>query len=696
MGGPLAYKESKSTKEDRDLLVKCEGFFRVALDHPTWRSWRENAKKCFEYKEGEQWTAEEKGVLKDRNQPPSVNNQISVTINRLVGQFVKIKTRIGYRGRNYPQDEQGAQALTDIFLYIRQNSNLEFEERDMAEDGFTSGFGVLETYVTFGDDFQPEVKIRCEDPFTIFPDPYSRRYDCDEDAQYICRAKWVDVDEAKELYPEKASELGAMITDNFPGLLGGVDTFKNETYVDKERNRIRLVEVRWKEKRRESICLFGDGTIVNKDTLILAEPNGATRKITKAELNQLKNAGLPYHELDRLTSPIHVVIFAGGILLDHKETNNKYFGFIPYFVHRKKNGEPYSLVLLALPMQDQINKRESKALHLLNTNQAIFQANSVADKAELAIEKAKPDGMLEVRNIEQFRLERNVELAATQFNMHNQAKEDFRRITGINPDAMGEASEVRSGVGIARKVAMTDLIIAPIYDNLRRTRILLARNILELVQKYYTKPKLFYITDSFEKVKTIALNQDGQSIKQGIYDVVAEDMPDVTTLQQEQYQILMQTLPQILPFGPGWARFAVQLSDLRNKDDIIKQIEQQSQPPPTEPKVAVSAQLDALTAPERAFFYQKMGNPQLAQWLIQANVPTTAELKAKGDAGKESGKAEATMLKTATDLAKAKEQMSNEREKHQLDMEKTRLDVQAAAAKAAIAQQGGPNGGQRT
>ena len=161
-----SYTRKSDKTPDKDLLVKLDGFFRSALDHPTWISWRTDAVKCFKYKEGDQWTTEELGVLSDRGQAPSVNNQISVTINRLVGQFVKFKTRLAFRGRNAPQDEPLAQAYTDIFRFIAQNSDLEYEEREMADDGFTAGFGVLETQVVFGEDHKPEILIKHEDVST--------------------------------------------------------------------------------------------------------------------------------------------------------------------------------------------------------------------------------------------------------------------------------------------------------------------------------------------------------------------------------------------------------------------------------------------------------------------------------------------------------------------------------------------------
>jgi hypothetical protein len=314
----------------------------------------------------------------------------------------------------------------------------------------------------------------------------------------------------------------------------------------------------------------------------------------------------------------------------------------------------------------------------------VYQSNAIPDVDKFAEEKAKPDGMLEVRNIEQIKIERNLELATTQFSMHNQAKEDFRRITGINPDALGEPSEVRSGVGIARKVAMTDLIVAPIFDNLRRTRVGLAKNVLELVQKYYTEPKVFEITDDLNQTKVVTLNQKADDIKQRIYDVVVDEVPDIATLQQEQAQMLAQTLPAILPFGVGWAELLIQMSDLRNKDDLIKRMKAITQPPPLEPKVAISAQLDNLTAPERAFFYQKMGSPELAQAIIQMNPPPTALLEEQANAGEAQAKMEGDAAKMKMDMAGKQADLHMKGQSHSMDMQAKREKMDMDREKAAM------------
>ena len=647
---------------EQEKLAQLDRHFSTALDHPTWVSWRQNAETCFKYKEGDQWTAAEKAELKKRGQPEAVNNQISVTVNRMVGQFVKQKVRIGYRGRNTPQDDPVANTLSDLFLFIRQNNALEFEEREMAEDGFTGGFGVLETYITFNDMLEPEIKVRAESPFNVFPDPFSRRYDWNEDASYILRAKWLDLDEAKALWPDKAGQIESMYNNANEKSISS-DSFRRENYVDTNHRRIRIVEDYYKQRERK------------------------TKKIGD-------------REIVRVEETIYAATFTAGILFEDKKRDEKLFPFIPYFVTRRQDGEPYSLVWIGLPMQDAINKRESKSIHLLNNNRAFYEQGAVTNKADFAVEVARADGQVELNRgyFDKFKVDEHTDIGQIHFQQGQANIQDFRRIVGVNPDAFGERSEVRSGVGIARKQAMTDIIVAPIFDNLRRTRQILAKAILELIQNYYTEPKIFSITDDLNKTKAITLDaQSIQAMKQATYDVVVDDLPDVTTIQEEQMQIIATTLPQILPFGPFWVKTLLQMSEIRNKEELIKQIEQQSGPPPADPKISVSLQWAELTPPEKASFALKMGMQELAQAEIQqpsqpahivkaqvelqkeqlANQPNPAELQ------KEQFKAQADMAKTKmglqADMAKTKMDLAAKREGFRLDQAKAAMEMKQAA-----------------
>lgn len=245
---------------------------------------------------------------------------------------------------------------------------------------------------------------------------------------------------------------------------------------------------------------------------------------------------------------------------------------------------------------------------------------------------------------------------------------------------MGEKSEVRSGIGIARKQAMTDLIIAPVFDNFRRSRIILAKVILGLIKQYYTDEMMFYITDDLNASRTVKLNTNSteqQRLKEGIFDIIVDEMPDITTMQQEQFEMLAQMLPAILPFGPFWVKKLIQLSDLKNKDEVIKEIETMSGPPPPDPKITVALQWAELDPMEKATFAEKMGMNELAMYEAQAGSEPAHITKTKADMTKEMIKSKNDSMKAEMDMAKSVMDINHKRESHMMDMEKNRKDNNA-------------------
>jgi hypothetical protein len=679
--------EKKSKTPEDEALVRLESFWEAAMSDPSQEEWRTKiAVPCINYKEGLQYTEAELKELAIRKQPPTVNNQVKVTLDRVIGQYVKSKSRVHFKGRNDPDSKIG-DGLSNLFRFIAQNNELEFEEQDMFDDGVTTGFGVLEVAIEYDEMYQPEILIQHEDALHVFYDPKSRRYNWNKDALFVGRWKWVDLEEAKQMFPDKAKELAQTFNSVAnEGSVSGVDALQNfNIHVDKDRKLIRLIEIQYKTRKSEKIVVTRSRGVI------------PLAKIPADTLKKLRAAGEIVREDSRMADVINTGTFSGGILLENKETPRKFFSLVPFFVGRKKNGAPYSFIFHGLPLQDAINKRESKALHLLTVNQAVFEEGAVADETALAENISKPDGQVKLNpgHYEKFRLEKNVDLAVTQMNFHQSSIQDFRRVTGVNPDAMGEKSEIRSGVGISKKIAQTELIIAPVFNALRRTRVILAKNVLDLIQIYYTQEKIFQITDDLNQTKAIALTADNfEHIKQSRYDVVVDEVPDLATSREEQTAMLGDILPRVLPFGPFWARIMIKGSNIPQKDELLEELAK-IPPPPLNPNVTMTAQIDALTPQEKIFWYQKLGAPpELIQQIVQASPPPANVLKHEADMAGNQSKAVSDQAKVQSEMVKAEteqQKAANEREKNAMDLEKSKMDllmkkvdVEAHAAKTKI------------
>jgi len=592
-----------ATKKDNVVLQDLIDKFNASLEHPAWFNFGENAPRDFRYRQGEQWTEEEIITLKGRGQAPTAENEIHPIIERLRGKHKNQKGRIIYRGRNIGSDEQKANILTDLALHTHQISDFEFEEGDCFDNGNICGFGCIETKITFDDALQPQVISKNEESLDIYPDPQSKRYDWNEDADYITRAKWMPEKKAQQLYPKFKDKIHALTTED-ANIWDDREDVKQDNYVDTKNKRVRIMETWWKKYEVRKVAFTEDGPKdVTKD-----------KKFKGKVLTQVRPR-------------MQKSIWAFNILIENSESpyDHDLFPFSPYFVYRKKDGEPYSMVRLLIDVQDEINKRRSKALHLLNTNQAVMEQGAVQDQDNLKKQMAKPDGIVEYRRGFQFQMEKNIEVAQTQMAFQQESKAAIPRIAGVSDEAMGRRSEVRSGVGLQRKQLMTEVLVTPIFDNLRRTRKMKGRLEYELYKQYYTEEKEFLVTDELGNERPVKLDREGiKSIQEGIYDIIIEEAPDTTTIQDEQFQMIANTIQGMgLPPAVSVAMLPMlfQASQLRGKDTIIKQLEAMAQQPPQElPKMSLNLSWDNLTKEEKSVFANMMGQQELAQYEIQAGV----------------------------------------------------------------------------
>jgi hypothetical protein len=606
---------------ERDTLIQLDRMFQLAVDHPIVQSWRQHADTCYRFEHGDQWTGEERAILKERNQPEIVENEIRPTVERLQGQFRKQRTTIKVLGRN-PSDEPLAAGISDLFRHIDYINQYEFTEGEAIKDQLVGGIGWTEVIVKLNEVGQPQVRYRHEDPFTMFPDPFCRSYDINHEARYVARAKWFDEDVAVELWgEEKAAKIRAVLGTSQPSLqnLSNLDppvmqlrNWEIGRYYDTKNRRFRPVEMWYKKRVTEFVIALEDGT-----TKVVRKAKGITRSTIADALSQLPGATITERSVDAMW----VAVYCGGLFLDGPKPSpyqHDLFPFVPYYCYRKVDGEPQGYVWSLIDPQREINARRSKALWALNNRQTIYERNAIRDKSALAEEMARMDGQIEVENgkFDKFKINENQDISQGNLTMLQETKMAMRRISG--EDQLNPAPEVRSGTGIQRLQMIYQAGVLPIADNIRRSRRMKAMLTFALIKQFYTDEMIFQVTEDPNLVKTIRLTADHfASMKEALYDLVAEDSADHSTSQAEQFETLATTLPQVLQYGPQWAQIFLQMSDLKNKQGLVQMIQQMSAPPPTQPKVSIALQWNELTQMEKAVFAKQFQWNELAQVEVQ-------------------------------------------------------------------------------
>src|SRR6185312_7339625 len=90
----------------------------------------------------------------------------------------------------------------------------------------------------------------------------------------------------------------------------------------------------------------------------------------------------------------------GSLLVHHDITPHwhNFFPYVPFYSGMRKNGCPLALTARLVPINEHINKRESKALALMSNRQIIAEKSAIVDRDEATTEIARPDGYLEVED----------------------------------------------------------------------------------------------------------------------------------------------------------------------------------------------------------------------------------------------------------------------------------------------------------
>ena len=626
---PLDFLVDSSRHEDEtDIKLRLHRMVYEAVTDPTRVMYEIESSLNYQYTENEFYTEEELQEFMRRGQPPTRRNELAPILERIAGQLIQTRQAVTFLGRNTPADDDVSSVIQDHQRWNDQQNLFEFQEQDMAWDGLVGGVGWLKSTIKRNDLGQETEHIRARNPFTIFKDPRSTNYDPNEDAKYICEGRWMDLEDAIELWPDQEDELRNLkpgptgeavlgessVAPSLENQRFAVPMNMSSVYMNTAtRARVRPFEVWYKRKVKVHYILRKDGIVAIPIPFEARE----ARQIVK-ELGDQVYAEPVWKER------MYVGVILGDLLLHHDVSPNQtnLFPYIPFYTGLRKNGAPLALASRLVPIVESINKRESKALALLTNRQIVAEENTIEDIDLAQEEHAKPDGVVIVKegSLQNGRVlfRDNLDMGTAQLSLLQEDKDAIRRVSGHGNESMGMPSEVRSGTGIARKQMMSNLIVTPMTNNLRRTRYMKARLSLELAKQYLTDEMAFQITDDPNAARTVKITKDHiTAIKNRIYDLVITEMKDYAVLREQQAEMFLTVLPQLAALGPGFVKLGIQMTEFRDKEGLLKLVDQQNQPAPPAPKISLALDWKELTPEVQAFLSMTtLQSPELAQMIM--------------------------------------------------------------------------------
>ncbi|HZJ97552.1 MAG TPA: hypothetical protein VFD12_06925, partial [Oligella sp.] len=513
--------------------------------------------------------------MRERGQAPLVYNVIAQSVNWVIGSEKRGRTDFKILPR-MKEDTKPAERKTQILKYLADVNHTPFHRSRAFEDVVKVGIGWLEDGIQ-DDDEKELIYSRYESWRNMLFDSSSTELGL-QDARYVFRTKWVDEDVAKAMFPERTGTIESVSQDN-SGMSTSFDEYSDEAMDSMEtenslgigisssyggRRRVRLIEA-WFRKP-VSVQIVNGGTFhgkeFDKDDLEMAEE-------VEAGFAKIKK---------RMRMRMHVAVMTTEGMLYHGRSpyNHNEFPFTPIWAFKRgRDGMPYGLIRSVRDIQDDINKRASKAQFILATNKTIMDDGAVPDIDEFLEQVSRPDGVIIKKAGKDLQINVDRELAPAHIEMMTRSIGMIQQVSGVTDEQMGRTTNAVSGAAITARQEQGALSTSKLFDNLRLSYQLQGEKQLSLVEQYFTDEKKLRIVNSRGTPEFISVN-DGlpeNDIVRSKADFIISESDWRSTVRQANAEQLMEMMGRM----PGdiaitLLDLVVESMDIPNRDELVARI----------------------------------------------------------------------------------------------------------------------------
>lgn len=502
---------------------------------------RDRAFKSRDYYDDKQLNDKQRRALRARKQPEAIRNRIKPAVNGVLGILEQSKVDPRAYPRN-PADENSADVASKTLRFIADKARFHKQKIDAADNHLVEG--VAAGIVGIDDKNNVTItRIRYEE---FFFDPRSREADY-KDALYMGIGKWMASSQLAAMYPDYAEEIDSVWDGTWSSNLAGDSTWEDKPdnltpWIDKKSRRVMAVEMYHLERDGWRRCVFFAG-------------------------GTLEEGPSPYLDEDgEPTNPIE----ASSCFIDRDLVR-------------------YGIVQSMLPLQDELNARASRLLHLTNTRQLqVPDINNPpqVDANTARAEAAKADGVIPTG----YNVVPTADLAAGNAAIMQEVAGEIDR-QAPTPAVLGRqegASQSGRSRLVLQQAGMTELARA--LGRFEDWENRMYRQMWMRARQFWTDPDWIRVTDEEGAPEFIQINEpvtvevmgpEGVPIKiptgevnnrlaQMDMDIDIDTVPDTANLAAEQFELLVQFAPMLVPELGGLTVFDTLLSasSIPGKSDI--------------------------------------------------------------------------------------------------------------------------------
>jgi hypothetical protein len=552
-----------------------------------------------------QWSPDDKAYIESQGLPLIEFNGIMPAVDSAAGYQIHNRLEIAAVPVGGKSDAATAETLSKVIKQIMNSNDYARHETQVFMDGEIQGRGYFEILQDYEDTVMGRVKIGTLDGMDVIPDPDAKSYDPDDwaDVQIL---RWMTKGDIAQRYGD---ELAAHVANEAPGeqdtdfgesdftarrnrfgMESSSSSYESQYFDDEDVRRYRVIDRQYFVRE---LCLCA---IYNENDVRVVEG------LPDEKLAEFVSEGaiLAKRVMKRIrwtVTTMRSVLFDGYSRYAH-------FTVVPFF-YKFRRGLTMGMVENAIGPQVAYNKAATQFLHNINsssnsgfdveqgsiTNMTMEEFEERAGQNGLITEYAKgstppqkrlanpiPQGIAEMMNVAQAALKEST-------------VPDVAR-------GLGDGVEV-SGIALQTKQFAAQQQLAIPLDNLARTRQMVGKRIISIIQRFYTYSMVVRITEqdpnSGKDIQTeLALNQpmdDGSTfndLSAGDYDVALNEQPTTVTYGNSQFQQVMELINAGVPIPPD---VALKYSMLADKFEIMTRMSQQNQEAPADPTLEAKANL---------------------------------------------------------------------------------------------------------
>jgi hypothetical protein len=556
-----------------------------------------------DYRDGNQWKPDDASILIDRGQVPLTFPLIKQMRDWITG--TERRTRIDWNVLPREEDDVQTAAVKKALLkYISDVNAIGFERSHQFDDAVDVGIGWMEECYS-RDGHEEPITAGHVDWKTIWWDPFSRKANL-RDCRYIHRAKFVDLDYAIAMFPDREAQLRAAAMQtldpdselldldaavpmmffsthsehtSMPGSAASYVIRSSMNGRVRSRQRVLLIET-WYRQPTAVKLIAGD-----------PEWDGLRYIPTDKDMKAALEGGA-ISLVDSVTEEMRLCMWTPGTLLKEQDSPYRHgrFPFTPCWGYRRhRDGMPYGVIRLVRDSQDEYNKRRSKALFLLSTNRVEYESGAFLqdDEEDMLEEYSRPDGRIRLAKgalqNSMVRVTSNSGLAQAEIALMQEAKDNIYETAGVTRENTGQDTNAASGKAILAKQQQGAVTTAELFDNYRMSIQFSGQKLLSLCEQFLTMPKVFRIMGpngaaQWERINQLRVTDDGEAIFENditrhAADFVVDEMDYRETVRMAMADQLFELLGRLDPqVALQLMDAAVELTDLPNKSMLAARI----------------------------------------------------------------------------------------------------------------------------